>query len=288
MGWARAFHRAIRAKAVYMSESERQRAKTFLRDARTARNRMIVDQVTRRLGLEPTKRLPNEMSNEISVDLLRREVWAVGNLGSDATWSRSWLLDKNSSGIAQLPPTPSEASTSTSTVALVVPFCDGDLIKLETFLGKWNLDESHTLDRLRCVLAYCGDLATSSGSAVERYLVKLWQKHRVPLQAYTLSLKQPPVGHYDGAAMSFFSMFRTLRLYFVSFQIMETDTIPVAGGWAERLASEATNGVCTNWWQKGSAQRCNPYLYGSDLRQPVDIDWNHDFHMNGNALCARL
>ena len=44
---------------------------------------MIVDQVARRLGLEPTKRL----SNKIPVDPLRREVWAVGNLGSDATWS---------------------------------------------------------------------------------------------------------------------------------------------------------------------------------------------------------
>ena len=253
----------------------------------------MIHKIAKRLGVKVTSKgdTVEGVRGATPPRPLPRKDWTVNHVGHNAIWSGAWILSDNVS-IAHLPPIPSR--TGERAVALVIPFCDGDLVKLENFFASWNLvDERQTTaklrdfePRLRCVLAYSGDLATKRGRVVEQYLMRLWRKYHNPLVVHTLSLMQPSIGHYDGAAMSFYSMFRILGPYFKAFQIVETDTLPVAKNWTQRLLAEASDGVCERWWQKGSAQRCNPHLYGSDLRQPVMIDWNHDFHINGNALYA--
>ena len=53
---------------------------------------------------------------------------------------------------------------------------------------------------------------------------------------YLLSMHQAErLGHYDGAAATFFDLFPVLSPHFEAFQLMETDVVPLREDWAEKL-----------------------------------------------------
>ena len=60
---------------------------------------------------------------------------------------------------------------------------------------------------------------------IEIDLQQLFLKFGIVISTHTLSLNQPAIGHYDGAALSFYSLFRILKPHFNAFQLMETDTV---------------------------------------------------------------
>jgi hypothetical protein len=47
------------------------------------------------------------------------------------------------------------------------------------------------------------------------------------------------LGHYDGAAATFFDLFPLLSPHFAAFQLMETDVVPLVDNWAKRLEERA-------------------------------------------------
>ena len=60
---------------------------------------------------------------------------------------------------------------------------------------------------------------------------------------YLLSMHQAErLGHYDGAAATFFDLFPVLSPYFRAFQLMETDVVPLHENWAEKLETLVDGG----------------------------------------------
>ena len=291
--WAQAFDRTTRRQG-QLSAKDKARASEFLRDSLNDKNHFFVSKITKRLRLEhldqPHLHLTPDLIQETPLKAIPREPWTIPVVGETAAWSKSWMVSKKDGINVLVNIQPQPTRTNSTSVALLVPFHRGDLIKMDSFFRSWAVTDASNhktqSQRARCVLAFSGNLSTPEGQRIEIDLQQLFLKFGIVISTHTLSLNQPAIGHYDGAALSFYSLFRILKPHFNAFQLMETDTVPIVHDWIDRLEKAAEYGACVDWWQKGSAQRCNPHLYGSELRQPIMIDYKHDFHINGNALYA--
>jgi hypothetical protein len=87
--------------------------------------------------------------------------------------------------------------------------------------------------------------------------------------------------HLEGAAYSFFSLFRLLERNYVTFALAEPDIAPVQAGFIPALVRKSFTVSCKaeGLWQLGSPPLSKD-VDVSKLRERLD------FHMNGNALYA--
>eukprot|EP00040_Diaphanoeca_grandis_P036836 m.236892 g.236892 ORF g.236892 m.236892 type:complete len:1211 (+) comp33693_c0_seq4:1363-4995(+) len=228
---------------------------------------------------------------------LPRALWSSGNIATLPAWSGPSppTLDET---IKRNKTSPT-SSTPPASVALVIPFHDGELAKIRNSFAMFasnvgtpasantTLPQQQKLQKLvklehtvPFILALNDDFETSSGKVMRKTILRMWKEFAPSnLKLYLLSLRQPKnTNHYDGAAMSFFQLQAFLGKYVKTIQIMETDVVPIQSDWIGRLVKEA-KGACEEWWMKGSSQQCSPILnYRTDMRV--------DFHINGNSLYA--
>ena len=187
-----------------------------------------------------------------------------------------------SGSIAMLPrwdgAAPPAASQLSAKIAIVIPFHDAELHKIDHFLKFWPMTAAP--DGISVVMALNTDFGTPSGRVIRGSLLKIWRRHKLEgvMPLYLLSLRQPNTNHYDGAALSFYQLLGFLGGFFPAMQLMETDVRPIGSAWVSKLAAAAV-GACSQWWIKGSAQLCSPLLNHR-------FDKRGDFHINGNGMYA--
>lgn len=200
---------------------------------------------------------------------LPRAAWSTEHIASFPMWFGN-----------EPPPIERSASLEAPALAIVIPFHDRELPKLQQFLKFWPSDTNESKVKVPVVMALNTDFDTEGGRVLAESLRQMWKSagayDSIPL--YFLSLRQPATNHYDGAAISFYQVLGYLGPYFKSVQIMETDIRPLQSKWMAHLAHEA-KGACTDWWVKGSSQLCSPVF---NMR----FDRRGDFHINGNAMYA--
>ena len=165
-------------------------------------------------------------------------------------------------------------------LALVVPVHDGDIKRFGRMLKNWGRLEGNA--ETAVVLSYSGNISSPAGQELVRAFELHWRRwvnmDGTAPAVYHLSLHQPRLGHYDGAALSFFQTCEALQDRFTAIALLETDVTPVKRGWLGRLREEAANPDC-GWWQKGSVVLCDAWGLGDFARR-------RDYHMNGNGLYA--
>jgi len=239
----------------------------------------ILTYAAKLLKLDPAVFPPASTTELMDTEVLPRTLWGSSSIGKLPRWAGKVpkIKKQNSTTSSKFP-------TSFHSVAIVIPFHDGELAKIQHTLK--ILSKTKKMSGLAnkktipLILALNADFDTHTGRVLEDAILTIWKAHTPSnLELYLLSLRQPPnTNHYDGAAFSFFQLQWFLGDYFDAMQLMETDMFPIQSNWIDKLAKEA-QGACSAWWMKGSSQQCAPALN-------QHTDQRVDFHINGNSLYA--
>jgi len=169
--------------------------------------------------------------------------------------------------------------------AVVIPVALGDVQRFGHTLSQWgsiSIAKAKHTSSPAVVLAFSGNLSSAEGILLKSAFVRYWKRfndldNEGP-QLYFLSLNQPKLNHYDGAAMSFYQICEISKLYFATIAVLETDMLPVTDNWFNKLVERSSNPDCA-WWQKGSPSMGDAWGVGQFAER-------RDFHMNGNSLYA--
>eukprot|EP00040_Diaphanoeca_grandis_P004279 m.27877 g.27877 ORF g.27877 m.27877 type:complete len:960 (+) comp15826_c0_seq2:152-3031(+) len=174
-----------------------------------------------------------------------------------------------------------------SRFAVFVPIAVGDYDRFGTALSQWGKissvtsSQKHTLPPA-VVLAFAGNFSSDEGVLLKATFKRFWKRFvdqdDTGPDLHFLSLNQPKLNHYDGAAMSFYQICEVAQKFFSTIALLEMDMMPVTKDWFSKLATRAENNNC-EWWQKGSPSMGDAWGLG-------EFAVRRDFHLNGNALYA--
>lgn len=171
---------------------------------------------------------------------------------------------------------PAERGWNSTRPALVLPFHDGDIPRFGSFFARWGQitlsGKRPRSQAMAMVVAYNGDLEHRDKTATRRLILSLWKQYVNPdnkgPKLFFLSLNQPELNHFDGAAASFYQLARFLPRFFFSMILMETDITPMRPhSWFSELDDEHRPTDCSSLWVEGSASMCDPWEYGQSLHK---------------------
>ena len=169
------------------------------------------------------------------IDLTRDESYARIKRLINATHIRpstDWIRDPKAWAVwdGAAPKRRRGARTRTHRACIVIPFHVGDMGRFPSTFFRWQeIDIGHRKQdsTMAVIMAYNGDLSGVDGRRMKALLLQLWQLYVAPggngPALHFLSLNQPELNHFDGAAISFYQLAAVLPKYFFSMILIETD-----------------------------------------------------------------